>query len=545
MINPAPGQTNQSELMPRRNPGLVARIAQAIFNSQPNTGPQVVEKESTSTGIQNESGILSNVFDRQFRIDTNRRAVYRDVDEMDNASEEASIALDIIANNVTTSEDGVQVSFEIKAEDDGVQKVIDKAIKVVKLHQKIGPMTRNLVKYGDSFTEVVVNGKGEVSDFKQLPPSTMHRNETPTGQLLMGKPKYENGKCVNGRNETAFEQRVVDTGDIVATFYPWQIIHMRLNNDGFTPYGRSHFRVARSTFKKLQAIEQSLVVGRLTREYLKLIFYIDTTGLSKKEKSVALTEFQNNVTQRINVDGRRDSPFSVMTDFFISTGWIKIGSQVQPSKSSVDVLDPKNVGIHEITDVEYLHRKFIAALRVPPAHLGFEKDINAKATLTLQDTQFIRFLRSVQQLEGQGLEQFIDIVLLINGYDPETTVYEISWPKLSATDQMNDAQSELWRSQSDQLNVMMKAISPHWIQVHRFEMTEEEIVEVNKELDELAAKEQAQMEAQAQMQAGLQDQAAESDQERQLELVRAKGQANGFNKKASVNSNGKAVVKNA
>jgi len=534
---------NQGDLMPRRNPNLVQRIASAIFNAQPNVGPQSVDKESTSTGIQNESGILSNVFDRQFRIDTNRRAVYRDVDEMDNASEEASIALDIIANNVTTSEDGVQMSVVIKAEDDAVQEIIDNAVKVVKLHQKIMPMARNLVKYGDSFTEPVVNNKGEISDFKQLPPATMHRNETPTGQLLLGKPRYTDGKCVNGRNETAFEQRVVDTGDIIATFFPWQVIHIRLNHDGFTPYGRSHFRVARSTFKKLQAIEQSLVVGRLTREYLKLIFYIDTTGLSKKEKTVALTEFQQNVTQRINVDGRRDSPFSVMTDFFISTGWIKLGSQVQPSKSQVDVLDPKNVGIHEITDVEYLHRKFIATLRVPPAHLGFEKDINAKATLTLQDTQFIRFLRSVQQLLGQGLEQFIDLVLLMNGYDPETTIYEITWPKLSATDQMNDAQSELWRSQADQLNLMNKVVSPRWIQVHRYDMTEEEIAEIEKENEEIAAQEQAKLEAQAQVQAGIQDQQAESNQERQLELVKAKGQANGFNKNG-VNSNGKAIIKN-
>jgi hypothetical protein len=111
------------------------------------------------------------------------------------------------------------------------------------------------------------------------------------------------------------------------------------------------------------------------------------------------------------VDSRSENPFSVMTDFFISTGWIKLGNQVQPSQAKVDVLDPKNVGIHDITDVEYLHRKFIATLRVPPAHLGFEKDVNAKATLTLQDTQFVRFLRSIQQQVGQGLEQIFKISL--------------------------------------------------------------------------------------------------------------------------------------
>jgi hypothetical protein len=537
MISPAPSQnvtgntvSPEGELLPHRNPGLVQRIATAIFRSNPTIGPQAADKEGTSTGIQSEPGIMSSIFDRQFKIDVNRRALYREVDEMDNASEEASIALDIIANNVTTSEDGVQMSFDIKADDDTVQEIFDKAIRVCKLNQQILPMARNLVKYGDSFSEPVVNMSAEISELKQLPPSTMHRNQTPGGALLMGAPRYEEGKCINRHNECAFEQRIIETDDIIATFYPWQVIHIRLNNDGFSPYGKSHLRVSRGTFKKLTAIEQSLVVGRLTREYLKLIFYIDTTGLSKTQKKVALTEFKHNVTQRINVDGRRDSPFSVMTDFFISTGWIKIGSQVQPSKASVDVLDPKNVGIHEITDVEYLHRKFIATLRVPPAHLGFEKDINAKATLTLQDTQFIRFIRSVQQQLGQGLEQFFDILLVINGYDPETTNYVISWPELSATDQMNAAQSELWRAQSDQLYLMGKVISPTWIQEHRFDMTPEEIAEVNAENEKIAAQQQELAQQQAQAQQGVQDQQAEGDHERNLELVKAKAQANGFNK---------------
>jgi len=531
MIGSPPGSNSpqaQEQMMPVRNPGLIRRIANAIFQQEPLSGPQPQDRQTTTTGVSTETGGIATMFDRQFRIDTRRRAVYREVDEMDDASEEASIALDIIANNTTTSDDGLQTSFVIKAQDESVQEIFDQAVKICKLHQKIPSMARNLVKYGDSFSEPIVNSNMEIADLKQLPPSTMFRNETATGNLLMGAPRYQEGRCVNNRNECAFEQRVVDTGDIIATFYPWQVLHIRLNHDGFTPYGKSHLRVARSTFKKLQAVEQSLVVGRLTREYLKLIFYIDTTGLSKKEKAVALEDFKNSVTQRINVDGRRDSPFSVMTDFFISTGWIKIGTQVQPSKAQVDVLDPKNVGIHEITDVEYLHRKFIATLRVPPAHLGFEKDVNAKATLTLQDTQFIRFIRSVQQQLGQGLEQFFNIVLILNNRDPEETVYEITWPRLSATDQMNEAQSELWRAQTDQLNIMNKIYDPQWVQVNRIEMTAEEAAEVNQRIEENEKKLQAQKQQEMEMQQQAVGAQAEDDHSRALELVKAKSQAGGF-----------------
>lgn len=533
MINPSglpPDQPN-ADLLPRRNPSLVQRIANLFNRAQPNIGPQQADREGTSTGLQSQG--LSRMYDNAFKVDTSRRAIYKEVEEIDNASEEASIALDIIANNVVTSEDGKQMSYAIKCDDETIQKIFDDVTSVAKLHKKIMPMVRNLVKYGDSFSEPMVNSKGEISGLKQLPPITMHRNENTTGGLLLGKPKYEEGKCVNQSNECAFEQRLQETGDIVATFFPWQIIHMRLNHDGFSKYGKSHLRVARTTYRKLKAIEESLIVGRLTREYLKLIFYIDTTGLSKTEKKNALTEFKNSVTQRVAVDSRAENPFSVMTDFFISTGWMKIGTQVQPSQAKVDVLDPKNVGIHEITDVEYLHRKFIATLRVPPAHLGFEKDVNAKATLTLQDTQFVRFLRSIQQQVGQGLEQIYDLALILAGYDPDQVDYVISWPELSATDQMNSAQSELWRAQVDQLMIMNEVYDPQWVQEHRVEMTPEQIVQVQARIDKRKAELQAQKEKEMQQQNDMEIQQGEADHQRQLDLVHAKA-SNGFVAKTAV-----------
>jgi hypothetical protein len=511
-----------SVLMPRRNPGLIARIADAIFRSQPTTGPQPEDQETSGTGVVSEG--LVSLYDRQFKFDVTRRATYKDVEEIDQASEEASVALDTIANNVCTSEDGVQMSFQVMAKDSKAQAVFDKVIQTSKLHQKIQYIVRNLVKYGDFFGEVVVNAALEIVNIKPLPPITVFRNENLAGHLLVGEPRYDkkSGKVQNGSEECAFEQKAESTGNLIATFWPWQILHIRLNHDGFSPYGRSHLRVARVTYKKLKAIEEGLIVGRLTREYQKLIFYVDTTGLSKKEASVALTEFQQNVVQRVHVDGRRENPFSVMTDFFLTTGWIKIGTQVQPRKTSIDIIDPKNVGIHDITDVEYLHRKFLAALRVPPAHMGFEKDVNAKATLTIQDVQYVRMLRNIQQLVGHGLEQVFDTALVLAGMDPEQVDYEIAWPALVATDQMNSAQAELWRAQKFQLySTVMHVVDDMWIQQHEFNMTDEEIKEVNERI----AVQQQQQQAQA-------AQDAQMDTNRQVDLIKAKAQVGGFQRKA-------------
>lgn len=502
---PNPGRSAQSltpaQLMPKRNPGLIRRISELFFRANPATGPQPGDQNTTESGIVSEG--LVSLYDRQFKFDVTRRATYKDVEEIDQASEEASIALDTITNNVTTSDDGVQMSFQVYARDPKIKALLENVVATCKLHECVRPMVRNLVKYGDMFSEVVINDNWEVVDVKQLPPITMFRNEDLAGNLLLGAPKYDknSGKVQNGSEECAFEQKAEATGAMLATFWPWQIIHMRLNHDGFSPYGKSHLRVARITYKKLKACEESLIVGRLTRDILKLVFYVDTTGLSPDQRRRALQDFQFSVMQRMHVDGRRENPFSVMTDFFVSSGWIKMGQQVQPMQTKVDIIDPKNVGIHDITDIEYLHRKFTACLRVPRAHLGFEKDINSKSTLTIQDVQYVRFLRDVQQVVGHGLKQLFDIALILQDIDPEQTEYEISWPALNAVDQMNAAQSEMWRAQAHAIyaNPPFDALDGRWVQQHIFNMSDEEMAEVDERVAAYQAQ-QAALAAQVQIQ---------------------------------------------
>lgn len=511
--------TDEWNLRPKRNPSLVRRISELFFRAQPDTGPG-----PTSDTITTESGLVSEglvtLYDKQFKFDTVRKAIYRDVEDMDNSSEEISVALDTISDNVCTSEDGVQMSFQVQSDDSKVQDVLYNVIETCKLHTKIRPLVRNLIKFGDSFAEIVINGAGEITDLKQLPPVTMFRNEDLTGNLLLGQPKYDqkSGKVINGRMECAFEQLTDQTTTLMATFWPWQILHIRLNHDGFSPYGRSHLRVARVTWRKLKAIEESLIVGRLTRDILKLVFYVDTTGLSPNQKKQALTDFQNQVMQRVHVDGRRENPFSVMTDFFVSTGYVKVNNQAHPSLGKIDVIDPRNEGIHDITDIKYLHRKLLSTLRVPPAHMGFEEDINAKATLTQQDAQYVRWLREVQQIVGHGLEQLFDTALILAGMDPEQAEYDITWPMLNTIDTMSQSQAALWEAQADLIYTdNLKVIDSAYIQRHRFNMTDEEIEEIDERIQAATEAQNAVDEANAQ-----------KAHDRQVAITNAKALAGGF-----------------
>jgi hypothetical protein len=377
--------TNPETLMPQRNPNLIQRIAAAIFRSQPQYGPQPPQQQTTASGVTVQA--LQSVFDQYFRSQSDRLATYKDADEMDDTSEEVSVALDTIADNATTSEDGQQMSFSVTSDDERVNAIVDQVTGDADLHKAVYHMTRNLVKYGDMFGEIVVNGESQVVEFRQLPPSTMFRNQDSKGQFLIAKPLYDKatGACLNERRECAFEQIAEDVQTVVAAFWPWQITHARLNFDGFKPYGKSHLRVTRIIWKKLKAIDEALIIARLARAYPKYKYFVDTTGLAPAEKDKALRDFQYSVNQRQAIDGRREQVYWILSDIFIAKNKLRTqDGGFSENATDVSVLESRGDTVYQIADIkDYLHRKLLTTLRVPPAHMGWEEQVNAKATLCL------------------------------------------------------------------------------------------------------------------------------------------------------------------
>lgn len=493
---PGGNRTNPTGLDPdliqpiRRN-RLVDWIARRVVGYQPDKGPQPSQQDSTLTGTTAFS--VQSIFDKYFLTDVERLIIYKDVQEMDEQSEECSIALDTIADNVCSSEDGVQTSIEVVCEDSKANTIIQDMLARIDLHKKLYSIVRNSIKFGDGLNEIVVNGEGDIAAIKPLPANTIYRNEDRFGNLILGKPEYDDaGQCLNRKEDCAFSQVDVQTQRVIAAFYPWQIVHIRHNWDGMSPYGRSMMKVTRVIWRKLKAEEEALIIGRLTRAFMKLIHYVDTTGLSKTQKMVALTEYRQAMTQRQDLDGRREQQFYVLSDLYISSAMMKMGNQVVPSTSKVDILDPKNEGLQVISDMEYFQKKMISTVRVPPAHMGYEKDINAKATLTLQDVQYVRFLRRIQQNHSHAIEQIIDTQLTLKGIDPKTVDYDVKWPRLSATDEAIASLAEMQRATGDQVYMQEGIISRQFVRRSRFGLDEQQDADMEKEVEADQAKAMAQ-----------------------------------------------------
>lgn len=471
-----------------RSPGLIRRIAAAVFNIDPGTGPQLAQQATTGTGVVADTATTS--VDRWYRTRLDRLSVYADVDEMDESAEEVSVALDVIADNATTSDDGEQHSFNVTSDTPRVQEVLEEIAETAGLHGEVYSLLRNLIKFGDMFAEIVVNAEGQIVELRQLPPATMVRNQNPDGTLKTGIPEYDAlGKCLNKPGECAFEQRTLESDTVIAAFYPSQIVHARLNWDGFSIYGNSMLRVTRMIWRKLKALDESLINARLIRAYAKNKHTLDTTGLSPAEALAALKNYMNAVQQQRTVGYSRNKPGSVTSDIFQTKAKVTgPDGKLYENASDIEILEARNEALVQIPDIkDYFHRKLLTTLRVPPALLGWEEMVNAKATTLTQEVEYVRYLRRLQQLVGQALEQVFDLGLLLANIDPTQVEYDISWPELNTTDNLAEAQAHFQNAQADKIYLDEGVIDAEWAQRNRFNLDDDEIAEIEADKAEQAA----------------------------------------------------------
>lgn len=370
-------------------------------------------------------------------ISAGRVNIYRDIEDMDDVSPEASRALDVLADNAVNSPGGVRRTFTVRFDegrgvDESTQSLILDMLKRIKIDDIIYTIGRETIMYGDLFEQVQIGESARIMGVVRMPPETMVRNEDNNGRLKTGREK---GKW-------AFEQYGDGGVTFKAGFFPWQIVHLRWNRPGNSKYGRSALHAARYPFKKLQAMEEALVINWLTRAFARLLFELDTTGMSRPEADKYLKSFMDALTSRnVNQDVQGTERLTVAKDLAIGNGYRNMGGKWEKTLNNVSILDTSNTGFWNIAAIEYWRNKLMIATGVPKAHLNIEEDINAKATLQWQDERFARTVRRIQMVLSGFIHHLIDLELILNGIDPDTIDYVVEWPTPSTQDETEKAQA--------------------------------------------------------------------------------------------------------
>ena len=430
---------------------LVTRITSLFRRASP------PEQRETTTGQTSDP--QADLYAFTVKIGQNRVAAYRDIEDMDEVSPEASRALDVLADNAVNSPGGTLKTFTVRF-DDGrpvtpeQQAIILDLLDRTHMDDNIYTIGRYAIAMGDDFQQVLVGADGRISGLVRMPPDTMKRNEDQNGRLKRG----------NKEGSWAFEQ-YKDGFDFVAGFYPWQIEHIRWNRPGDSKYGRSALHAARYPFKKLQAMEEALVINWLTRAFARLLFQLDTTGMSKKEAEQYLKQFMDQLSRRtVNEDTQGTERLTVAKDLAIGNGYKNMGGKWEQSLNDVKVLDTSNTGFWNISAVEYWRNKLMIATGVPKAHLNIEEDISNVGTLKWQDERFARTVRRIQMMLSGFLHHIIDLELLLHGIDPNTVDYVIEWPTPSTQDETDKADTMLKHAQAAEIMLRNGVVDVEHIQ---------------------------------------------------------------------------------
>ena len=128
-----------------------------------------------------------------------------------------------------------------------------------------------------------------------------------------------------------------------------------------------------------------------------------------------------------------------------------------------------------IEDIQYLKSKLFAALKIPKAYLGYDENVNGKATLAAEDVRFARTIERIQRTVVSELSKIAIVHLYAQGIqDSEMTNFELGLVNPSTIYEQEKV--NLW-SEKIRLATDMQALnmlSKDWIYENIFKMAEGE-----------------------------------------------------------------------
>jgi hypothetical protein len=397
--------------------------------------------------------------------DTQRLNLFSDYETMDEDSIISS-ALDIYADECTTKNEFGDI-LTITSGTEEVQKILRNLFyDVLNVEFNLWPWIRNMCKYGDSYLKMDITEKYGVTNVTPVSAYEMFREEG----TKPDKPEY----TVFYHDESIGSQPGGYSGSgKKKKLESYEVAHFRLISDtNFLPYGRSIVEPARKTWKQLVLMEDAMMLHRIMRAPSKRIFRIDIGNIPPSEVDSYMNTVINKMKKVPYVnesDGTYNLKFNLqnmMEDFYLP---------VRGGQSGTEVSELPGLDGPAIDDVEYLKSRMMAALRVPRAFLGYDENIDGKATLAALDVRFSRTIERLQRIFISELTKIAIVHLYSQGFKDEALV-DFSLELNMASTIAEQEKLAIWE-QKIGLAEGFKAnrmVSQEWIYENIFKMTPEE-----------------------------------------------------------------------
>jgi hypothetical protein len=259
--------------------------------------------------------------------------------------------------------------------------------------------------------------------------------------------------------------------------------HFRLLTDtNFLPYGRSYLEPGRKLFKQYTMMEDAMLIHRIVRAPEKRIFYINVGNIAPAEvenfmqKTISKMKRTPYIDQQTGDYNLKYNMQNLLEDFYIP---------VRGNDQATKIDNLGGLQYDGIQDVEYLRDKLFAALKVPKAFMGYEKDLTGKATLAAEDIRFARTIERIQRIVVSELTKIALVHLYAQGYkDENLTNFELSLTTPSII--YDQERIALMKEKVDLAAQMMenKLLPTDWIYENLFHLSEDQYDEYRNLLAE-------------------------------------------------------------
>lgn len=401
----------------------------------------------------NQMGRTLDWYTRQMRMATDRLGMYREYSEMD-FFDLISDALDIYSEDGTQFDNSQKATVWVESDDDKIKESLTEMLEEVRIEEIIPGLVRSTAKYGDHFEQILYNKEVGVFALNYLPPEYVVAVVDEQGRVKgfnvgANAAAISNFQGVSAQAITGLgKDKDKDTKEQEPMLQPWDILHFKIAGNRIDNiYGDSILRSLRRIWKQLKIMEDSVVMYRINRSPDRLVFYLDVgANAGPIEAQRALNLWRTWFKKRQYYDPATGeyraeyNPMALDEDLFVPT--------TEGSATKIEKMAGSG-SIGEVIDLEYFRDRVFAGLRIPKAYMGFEGDINAKATLAQQDIRYARTIKRIQRAIITGLTRLCQIHLAIKlpPAEAEKAKFRVLMSPVSYLDELQKA--ELWNLKMD------------------------------------------------------------------------------------------------
>jgi hypothetical protein len=416
----------------------------------------------------------SSLYGQQFNMNFQylRPQLYSEYDTMDQDAIIAS-ALDIIADESTLKNDMGEV-LQIRSADENIQKILYNLFyDVLNIEFNLWSWIRQMCKYGDFFLKLEIAEKFGV--YNVIPYTAYHitreegyNPENPADVRFLYSP--DGLANPSSGMYTMPNQRNQQNG---VHFDNYEMAHFRLLADtNYLPYGRAYIEPARKLFKQYTLMEDAMLIHRIARAPEKRIHYINVGSIPPNEVDAFMQKTISNMKRTPYIDqqtGEYNMKYNMqnmLEDFYIP---------VRGNDTSTRIDTTKGLDYDGIKDVEYLREKLFAALKVPKAFMGYEADLEGKATLAAEDIRFARTIERIQRIILSELNKIALVHLYTQGYTDESLTnftLDLTTPSII----FEQEKVELLKSKAELVTTLQdqKIVPTDWIYDNIFNFSEDQ-----------------------------------------------------------------------